>query len=214
MTHPGPGLTGKQVWQLLIEGNMRFVQGLFMGRNLLDLRRSLKKGQQPMAAVLCCSDSRVPAEIIFDQSLGDLFVVRSAGLTLDPTTIGSLEYAVAHLSVPLLVIKGHESCGAVTAAVHHPDLDEGHITAIVRQIAPASEQARATGKAGQELVEATTEQFLMFLSERLRKESPIIGLALEQRRLDLVVTKYFLTDGRVEELADTFSGNLNKSAEK
>ena len=68
-----------------------------------------------------CSDSRVPAEIIFDQSLGDLFVVRTAGLVLDPTSIGSLEYAVAHLHVPLLVIKGHEGCGAVTAAVEHPD---------------------------------------------------------------------------------------------
>lgn len=204
MAHPGSGMTGKQVWQRLMEGNMRFVQGLFMGRNLLDLRQSLKKGQQPVAAVLCCSDSRVPAEIIFDQSLGDLFVVRSAGLTLDPTTIGSLEYAVAHLHVPLMVIKGHQCCGAVTAAVHHPDLDEGHITAIVRQISPASEQARAAGKTGRELVEATTENFLMFLAEHLRQESPIIGSALEQKRLDLVVAKYLLTDGQVKELDDTF----------
>lgn len=204
MAHPGSGMTGKQVWQRLMEGNMRFVQGLFMGRNLLDLRQSLKKGQQPIAAVLCCSDSRVPAEIIFDQSLGDLFVVRSAGLTLDPTTIGSLEYAVAHLHVPLMVIKGHQCCGAVTAAVHHPDLDESHITAIVRQISPASEQARAAGKTGRELVEATTENFLMFLAEHLRQKSPIIGSALEQKRLDLVVAKYLLTDGQVKELDDTF----------
>ena len=73
MTHnAGPGLNGRQVWQRLMEGNMRFVQGLFQGRNLLDLRRTLAKGQQPEAAVLSCSDSRVPAEIIFDQSLGDL----------------------------------------------------------------------------------------------------------------------------------------------
>jgi len=99
MAHSGPGFTGKQVWQRLMEGNMRFVQGLFQGRNLLDLRRTLAQGQQPEAAVLCCSDSRVPAEIIFDQSLGDLFVVRTAGLVLDPTSIGSLEYAVAHLHV-------------------------------------------------------------------------------------------------------------------
>ena len=127
MAHSGPGLTGRQVWQRLMEGNMRFVQGLFQGRNLLDLRRTLAKGQQPEAAVLCCSDSRVPAEIIFDQSLGDLFVVRTAGLVLDPTSIGSLEYAVAHLHVPLLVIKGHEGCGAVTAAVEHPEATEGHI---------------------------------------------------------------------------------------
>src|SRR5512143_3201274 len=127
MANPDRELSGRQVWQRLMEGNMRFVQGLFQGRNLLDLRRSLAQGQQPEAAVLCCSDSRVPAEIVFDQSLGDLFVVRTAGLVLEATSIGSLEYAVAHLHVPLLVIKGHECCGAVTAAVAHPETDEGHI---------------------------------------------------------------------------------------
>ena len=142
MAHSGPGPTGRQVWQRLMEGNMRFVQGLFQGRNLLDLRRTLARGQQPEVAVLSCSDSRVPAEIIFDQSLGDLFVVRTAGLVLDPTTIGSLEYAVAHLQVPLLVIKGHEGCGAVTAAVEHPEATEGNIGAIIAQISPAVAQAR------------------------------------------------------------------------
>ncbi len=204
MAHPGLRLDGKQVWQKLIEGNMRFAQGLFMGRNLLDLRRSLHKGQQPMAAVLCCADSRVPAEIIFDQSLGDLFVVRSAGLTLDPTTIGSLEYAVAHLHVPLLVIKGHECCGAVTAAVEHPDLDEGHITAIIRQIAPAATQARASGKTGKDLVELATDEFIQSLRETLRGESRIIGAALDRKELDLVVSKYFMVNGHVEVLQSTF----------
>lgn len=197
-------LEGKQVWQMLIEGNMRFSQGFFMGRNLLDLRRSLHRGQSPMAAVLCCSDSRVPAEIIFDQSLGDLFVVRSAGLTVDPTTIGSLEYAVAHLHVPLLVIKGHECCGAVTAAVEHPDLDEGHITAIVRQIAPAANRVRATGKTGRDLVETATNEFISSLQETLRRESRIIGEALDRNLLHLVVAKYHMKDGRVEILSSTF----------
>lgn len=197
-------LEGKQVWQRLIEGNMRFAQGFFMGRNLLDLRRSLHRGQKPMAAVLCCSDSRVPAEIIFDQSLGDLFVVRSAGLTLDPTTIGSLEYAVAHLHVPLLVIKGHECCGAVTAAVEHPDLVEGHITAIVRQIAPAANRVRATGKTGRDLVETATIEFIASLQETLRRESSIIDEALARSLLHLVVSKYHMKDGRVEVIASTF----------
>jgi carbonic anhydrase len=184
---------------------MRFVQGLFQGRNLLDLRGTLTKGQQPEAAVLCCSDSRVPAEIIFDQSLGDLFVVRTAGLVLEPTSIGSLEYAVAHLHVPLLVIKGHESCGAVTAAVAHPDMDEGHITAIVQQIAPAAAQARATGKNGSALVEEATNQHLQSLEKALRQQSRIIGEALEQGRLDLVVAKYRLQTGKVDVLSATFS---------
>jgi len=204
MTDYSKGPIGRQVWYKLIEGNMRFVQGLFQGRNLLDLRSTLALGQQPEAAVLCCSDSRVPAEIIFDQSLGDLFVVRTAGLVLDPTSIGSLEYAVAHLHVPLLVIKGHESCGAVTAAVHHPDTDEGHITAIVKQIAPAAAKARATGKTGAELVEAATCQHLKSLKATLKQESRIISEALEQGRLDLVVAKYQLQTGKVDVLSATF----------
>jgi len=204
MTHPGPGLRGKEVWQRLMEGNMRFVQGLFMGRNLLDLRRTLAGGQQPEAAVLCCSDSRVPAEIIFDQSLGDLFVVRTAGLVLEPTSIGSLEYAVAHLHVPLLVIKGHEACGAVTAAVEHPEADEGHIGAIVRQIMPAAAQARQTGLHGPELIEAATAAHLQSLARALRRVSPIISKALGAGRLDLVVSKYSLNSGQVLTLEATF----------
>ncbi len=204
MANIEPGLTGKQVWQRLIAGNMRFVQGLFQGRNLLDLRQTLTRGQQPEAAVLCCSDSRVPAEIIFDQSLGDLFVVRTAGLVLEPTSIGSLEYAVAHLNVPLLVVKGHQCCGAVTAAVNHPDTDEGHISAIVRQSAPAAARARLSGKTGRDLVEEATEQHLAAVEKTLRRESKIIEKALDQGRLDLVVAKYLLGSGRVEMLNSTF----------
>ena len=204
MANLDQGLTGKQVWQRLIAGNMRFVQGLFQGRNLLDLRRTLTQGQQPEAAVLCCSDSRVPAEIIFDQSLGDLFVVRTAGLVLEPTSIGSLEYAVAHPHVSLLVVKGHQCCGAVTAAVNHPEHDEGHISAIVRQIAPAAALARLSGKTGRDLVEEATEQHLKSLEETLRRDSKIIGEALDQGRLELVVAKYLLGSGRVEMLNATF----------
>jgi len=203
MAGKGLGLSAAEVWQRLLEGNMRFVQGLFMGRNLLDLRESLTRGQSPLAAVLCCSDSRVPAEIIFDQSLGDLFVVRTAGLVLEPTTIGSLEYAVAHLNVPLMVIKGHESCGAVTAAVEHPDLDESHITQVVKKIAPTAERVRGQGLTGSDLVETVTNAHLAELYDTLRRESSIIGEALARKRLHMVVSKYSLRNGRVEVLDST-----------
>jgi carbonic anhydrase len=203
MTQKERSLTGREVWQRLMEGNMRFVQGLFQGRNLLDLRRTLAQGQRPEAAVLCCSDSRVPAEIIFDQSLGDLFVVRTAGLVLDPTSIGSLEYAVAHLHVPLLVIKGHESCGAVTAAVEHPEADEGQIKTIIEQISPAVAQARQTGNNGKDLIEATTDLHLKALEEALL-QSPVIREALDAGRLEIVVAKYFLHAGQVQPLTSTF----------
>jgi carbonic anhydrase len=176
----GPGLTGRQVWQRLMEGNMRFVQGLFQGRNLMDLRRTLAAGQSPEAAVLCCSDSRVPAEIIFDQSLGDLFVVRTAGLVLEPTSIGSLEYAV-----------------------EHPDLAEGHIVAIVQQIAPAAAQARQSGVNGAELVEAATDLHLQSLKENLCRQSQIIREAVDSGRLEIIVAKYFLDAGQVQPLTST-----------
>jgi carbonic anhydrase len=204
MAQAEPGLTGRQVWQRLMEGNMRFVQGLFQGRNLLDLRRTLAGGQAPEAAVLCCSDSRVPAEIIFDQSLGDLFVVRTAGLVLDPTSIGSLEYAVDHLHVPLLVIKGHESCGAVTAAVEHPHATEGNIGSIITQIAPAVAQARQAGNNGHDLVEAATDIHLKYLEETLLQVSAIIREAIDAGRLEVVVAKYFLHAGQVQPLTSTF----------
>ncbi len=197
-------LTAREVWQQLVEGNDRFVKGSPRGRDLPALRESLVKGQHPQAAVLCCSDSRVPAEVIFDQCLGDLFVVRTAGLVLEPTSLGSLEYAVAHLHVPLLVINGHEFCGAVTATVHHPDLDESHITAVVQQIAPAAALARQSGLAGPELVEKANDLHLKSLYEALGQKSPIMRQALGSRALGVVLAKYFLTTGRVEKLAATF----------
>ena len=200
----GAALTAQEVWQQLLEGNQRFVKGSPLSRNLPALRESLIKGQNPMAAVLCCSDSRVPAEFVFDQCLGDIFVVRTAGLVLEPTSLGSLEYAVAHLHVPLLVINGHEFCGAVTAAVNHPDLDESHITAVVRQIAPSASQAKQSGLAGPELVEKANDLHLKSLYEDLGVKSPIMRQALESRALGVVLAKYFLTTGRVEKLAATF----------
>jgi len=147
-----------------MEGNMRFVQGLFQGRNLLDLRRTLARGQQPEAAVLSCSDSRVP----------------------------------------LLVIKGHENCGAVTAAVEHPEATEGHIGSIITQISPAVVQARQAGNNGKDLVEAATDIHLKNLEMTLVQLSPIIRKAIDAGRLEVVVAKYFLHAGQVQPLTSTF----------
>src|SRR5262249_28833982 len=106
-----------------------------------DRRRQLVSGQHPHAEVLSCSDSRVPPEIVFDHGLGDLFIVRVAANVASDTEIGSLEYGAEHLHIPLLVVLGHESCGAVTAAVQG-DSPEGHIAALVELIKPAVEKTR------------------------------------------------------------------------
>lgn len=111
-------LTPQQAWQTLREGNARFVAGdLEHPRQGSDDRDRLVGGQQPPTVLLGCSDSRVPAEIVFDQGLGDIFVVRTAGQVLDPAVLGSLEYATEVAGVALLVVLGHEGCGAVKAGL-------------------------------------------------------------------------------------------------
>ena len=199
-----PEPTGSEVWQHLMEGNERFVTGRSHAWDLPALRRSLVAGQEPVAAMLCCSDSRVPPEVIFDQSLGDLFVVRTAGLVLEPTSIGSLEYAVDHLKVPLLIIMGHESCGAVTAAVQHPEADEGHIGAVIAQISPSVAQARKGGKIGADLVEVASDLHSVYLAETLVRDSAIIREAVEAGKLKLVVAKYFFHNGQVKAQSTNF----------
>ena len=113
------GITGAEAMQKLLEGNARFVSGNVSHQDqyVLERRSELISSQHPFAIVVGCSDSRVPPEAVFDQGLGDIFVVRTAGQVLDNASLGSIEYAVEHLGVPLVVVLGHDSCGAVTAAV-------------------------------------------------------------------------------------------------
>lgn len=122
--------------QSLKSGNARFVSGTLTPKdNYTELRKQLCEGQHPFAVVLCCSDSRVAPEILFDQSLGNLFVIRNAGNVVDDDVLGSIEYAVEHLGTPLVVVLGHSCCGAVTATCQGGDLP-GHIVDIAQRIRP------------------------------------------------------------------------------
>lgn len=157
---PRPG-TPQQALQALLDGNARFVAGpVEMTRpdQTVEVRAHLAGGQHPFAVVLTCSDSRVPPEVLFDQGLGDLFVVRVAGNVTDPAVIGSIEYAVKHLTPApgVVLVMGHQRCGAVSAAVasitpdpsatgHADDSDEDEIAWLVEAITPA---AQATHPAG------------------------------------------------------------------
>ena len=124
----------EKAMKALKEGNARFVSGALTSKNdYAEIRESLAESQHPFAVVLCCSDSRVSPEIIFDQNLGDLFVIRNAGNVVDRIVLGSVEYAVEHLGSPLVVVLGHSSCGAVTATCQGGEL-QGHIADIVRRI--------------------------------------------------------------------------------
>ena len=130
----------------LRDGNARFVSGrMTRPEQSAETRLRLSTGQRPFAVVVCCSDSRVPPEVIFDQGLGDLFVVRVAGNIVDSAGLGSIEYAIEHLNTPLIVVLGHEKCGAVSAtldALQPPfDRPRGEVDSLVDAITPAVEEA-------------------------------------------------------------------------
>jgi carbonic anhydrase len=135
------GPTAGVALQRLVEGNHRFVAGTPTHPNQsVEHRHELISGQKPFATILSCSDSRVPAELVFDQGLGDLFVVRVAGNVVGTDDLGSIEYAVHHLHTPLIVVMGHESCGAVTSALLSAEdrSKESHaIQELLEQIQPA-----------------------------------------------------------------------------
>lgn len=189
-------VSANEAVQKLIDGNKRFVTGQFSLKNLGDARREeLVKGQKPFAVILTCSDSRVPPEHIFDQGLGDLFVVRNAGNVVDPVTLGSIEYAVEHLLAPLVVVLGHDYCGAVKAAVDGGEAP-GSIGAIIAKLLPSVEKAKATGATGHDLYELAADENIKATLAEI-KESPIIEHFLEGGKVTLKGAKYFLKTGEV-----------------
>ncbi|MFZ0941209.1 MAG: carbonic anhydrase, partial [Candidatus Sulfotelmatobacter sp.] len=150
-------LSADEVWNNLMAGNRRFVAGKPEARALVPLRHKLASGQSPKAIILACSDSRVGPELIFDQSLGDLFVVRTAGNVADAVALGSIEYAADHLHSPLLVVLGHQKCGAVSAACSGEKMPSHNLDAIVEKIDPAVKQARTYAKTD-DLIESAIKE--------------------------------------------------------
>ena len=161
-------------------------------------RRELVDGQHPHAEILSCADSRVPPELVFDQGLGDLFVVRVAGNVATDTEIGSLEYGAEHLHIPLLVVLGHESCGAVTAAVQGGEA-EGHIATLVNLIKPAVDKSR--GKPGDPVANAVRVNVQMVV-QQLRSSTPVLSELVAQGKLKIVGGVYSLETCKVTWLGD------------
>jgi carbonic anhydrase len=183
----------------LLEGNRRYVAGrMYHPRQGAFVRDALASGQHPFAAVLGCADSRVPVEIVFDQGLGDLFVVRSAGPVVDEAVLGSLEYAVQQYAIPLLLVLVHEACGAVTAglaAAKGEFRPEGHLQRLVSAIAPAVSDA--AGRPG-DPVENAVRAHCARLVAGLRREEPTLAPAVAGGRLEVVGARYDLDTGLVE----------------
>jgi carbonic anhydrase len=195
----GTGMTADQALTALMEGNARFVSGNVCHPNQND--ESLAKavsGQQPFAVVVSCSDSRVPPEILFDQGIGDIFVIRTAGEVMDNATIGTVEYAVEHLHVPLIVVLGHDDCGAVKAAIEG-GVQPGQITYIVDAITPAVNTAR--GMNG-DLLNNSINVNAQDVAGQLRSTSPILSEAAQGGTLQIVAARYHLDTGAVELLGN------------
>lgn len=179
----------------LLEGNLRYVASQTSHPDQDAFRRlEVAKSQHPFAVILTCADSRVAPELLFDQGLGSLFVVRVAGNIADDAAIGSIEYAVEHLGARLVMVLGHERCGAVKAA-----LDGGHapgrIGVLVDAIEPAV--ARSRGKAGDPLDNAVRSNVRMAV-DRLSYAEPILSEAWRAGRIKVVGARYDLDAGTVE----------------
>ncbi len=192
-------LTPVEAWQRLREGNDRFVQGESSHPNQDASRRaSLVDTQQPFALLFGCSDSRLAAEIIFDLGLGDMFVVRTAGQVIDEASLGSLEFGIADLNIPLIIILGHDSCGAVTATkrVHEgASMPAGFRRNLVEQIMPSVLAASSSGVTD---VNSMVVEHVKQVAARLVETSRIISDAVDKGETAVLGVTYHLADGHAE----------------
>jgi len=192
-------ITADSVLAELKTGNKHHVAHRYQHpHETLERQRQLVSGQHPHAEILSCSDSRVPPEIVFDQGLGDLFIVRVAGNVASDTEIGSLEYGAEHLHVPLIVLLGYESCGAVTAAVRGGP-PEGHIGSLVDLIKPAVEKTRGMSS---DPVSNAVRMNVELVVKQLRTSTPILSELVAHGKIKIVGAVYSIETGAVTWLPD------------
>ncbi|KAB7728180.1 carbonic anhydrase [Rudanella paleaurantiibacter] len=185
----------------LMGGNRRFVEHKSIRpRQDQAALTSTEKGQKPFAIVVSCADSRVPNEIIFDQGVGDLFIIRTAGQVMAEASYGSIEYASVVLGSKLIVVLGHQSCGAVDAAVKRPENLPGHIIALVNSIKPAAQKAKAMGG---NLLENAIRQNVIEQVNSLRDLDPVLSRKYQNGEILIVGAVYNLGTGKVEFLPET-----------
>jgi carbonic anhydrase len=195
-----PPLTPDQVHKELMEGNRRFVSGHARHPHAsLSWVKRAAKGQHPHAVILCCSDSRVSPEILFDQGLGDLFVVRVAGNVANDDEIGSIEYAVEHLHVPLCVVLGHTGCGAVSAVVAGDALPQEieHLVAPIR-LAHSKAKALYPDLSGQDLIQPTVRLNVLETSALISKGPKVLEESIRNDRFRVEGAVYNLETGKVD----------------
>ena len=186
--------TAEQALEQLKKGNERFVADRLTAKDFgADRRRELAKGQHPFAIVLTCADSRVGPEFIFNQGLGDLFVLRVAGNIADPFVLGSMEYAVEHLHVPLIVILGHTRCGAVDAALAE-NRPHGNLGKLIEQVYPGKDLPPQKDAA----LQAAVQNNVRHQAELLTKHSEVLKEFVEHKKVRVVSGVYHLATGKVD----------------
>jgi carbonic anhydrase len=194
--------------QKLKDGNERFVKGKSVRPNQnLERVKEVAEGQKPFAIIVGCSDSRVPSEIIFDQGLGDLFIVRTAGQVSSYASWGSIEFANAVLGAKVIVVLGHTKCGAVAAACKVPEVP-GHIVTLINAIKPAAEQARHQHSG--DLVENAVKINVAMEVKQLKGLEPVLAKAVQKGELQIVGAVYDLQTGKVEFLPENYLDTISK----
>lgn len=187
-------LTPDEALQRLVEGNKRFAAGNNLHPDQSPARRiELADGQHPFAVILSCSDSRVPPEIIFDQGLGDLYVIRLAGHIPDENVLGSIEHAIENLGVNLVMVLGHKNCGAVTAAVQGGDMP-GHMASLVKAIRPAIEKVKRQPTS---LLDNAIRANVQMAVAQIRVSQPLLANKVMSNALKVVGAYYDLNSGGV-----------------
>ncbi len=190
-------LTPKDAHRILVDGNKRFVANVKAQRNLKEQVLETSVGQYPFAVILSCIDSRVPAELVFDQGIGDIFSVRIAGNIINQDILASMEYACKVAGSKIVVAMGHTKCGAVTAACNNVAL--GNITSLLNKIKPAVDfivNQKIT--LNDEGIEAVAVKNVALSIERIRKESPVLAEMEKNGEIEIVSALYSVETGEVE----------------
>ncbi len=190
-------LTSKDAFEILVEGNKRFTNNIKAQRDLQKQVIETSKGQYPFAVILNCIDSRVPAELIFDQGIGDIFNARVAGNIINEDILGSMEYACKVAGSKIIVVMGHTKCGAVTAACKNVEL--GNITPMLQKIKPAVKLIRKSEKEMSDIeIEEVSVLNVKLSIKRIREESSILSEMEKNKQIEILGALYNVSNGEVE----------------
>jgi carbonic anhydrase len=194
-----PALSPDAALTKLLQGNQRYMRHKEQHPDeSVAHRKELITGQHPFAVILSCADSRVPPELVFDEGLGDLFVIRVAGNIVDDAVLGSIEYAVEHLGTKLILVMGHEKCGAITAAVEGGKAP-GHLSALVAAIQPSVE---ATANLPGDRIHLCVLENARRVARQIRQSEPVLKEAADRNDIKVVAADYALDTGKVTILED------------